>query len=1169
VPDQPNPKAREHPARGGIEAARQQGIKGKAALRSSLDASMPGCLDALPPYVDLHITSNFSFLRGASHPDELVEHAAALGHAAVAITDVNTLAGIVRAHVAAKEARIQLLVGCRIECTDGTGVLLYPTDRHAYARLCRLLTLGKRRAPKGECHLTLHDVIDHQQGLVAVALPPGEREPIGERFIETLQGLRRVFDDDRLSLATSCLYGPDDAARLEQLADLARHTGVPLVATNDVHYHVPQRRPLQDVLTCIRHGCTIENAGLRLFPHAERHLKAPEEMARLFAAHPGAVRRTLEVARRAAGFSLDQVRYEYPEEVCPTGRTPMEHLRDLTWKGAVDRYSKPPEERLLGSNAPPTAPPTPRTVDPRVVVPTAVRARLEHEFALIEDLGYAKYFLTVHDIVRYARSRGILCQGRGAAANSVVCYCLGVTSVDPERIDLLFERFVSKERNEPPDIDIDFEHERREEVIQHIYSRFGRNRAALCAEVITYRGRSAVREVGKAMGLSLDLVDRMAKQLDWWDSGSVPESRLRDLGIDAEDPTIRAVLALTGQVLGFPRHLSQHVGGFVITQSRLDELVPIENAAMEDRTVIEWDKDDIDAMGFLKIDCLGLGMLTAIRKAFDLVHEWQCGRVAEWQSGEPAVSEVWHEGADVPRFDRVAEEDRPTAPLHHSVTPPLCHFSRYQLHTVPPDDPAVYDMICRADTVGVFQVESRAQMSMLPRLRPRCYYDLVIEVAIVRPGPIQGDMVHPYLRRRNKEEEFDYPTPEVRRVLEKTLGVPLFQEQAMQLAIFAAGFSPGEADKLRRAMAAWKRKGDQLLRFEDRFLSGMKGNGYTEEFSRRCFEQLKGFSEYGFPESHAASFALLVYVSSWLKLYHPAAFAAALLNSQPMGFYAPAQLVRDAKEHGVEVLPVDVNHSRWDCTLEPPAATPAALPSPCLRLGMRLVSGLREPHADAVAAAVRDRGPFRSIASLWRASAVPVRTLRALAAADAFRSLGLDRRAALWEARALRDEPLPLYEQAGAEPPPDPGLASLPPLAPERHVIQDYAATGLSLKAHPMSFHRARLGRTRVRPASDLKDPARCPNGTPVTVAGIVLVRQRPGTASGIVFMTIEDETGVANLIIRPGVYLRYRPAARHSVCVIARGVIERQGEVVHVMVSRIDALLGDDGLTTSSRDFH
>ncbi|UCD74808.1 MAG: error-prone DNA polymerase [Phycisphaerales bacterium] len=1058
---------------------------------------MPRCL----PYAELQVTSNFSFLTGASHPEELIEQAAALGHAAVAITDRNSLAGIVRAHVAAKESSIPLAVGCRLLLqapdapatssrlpNDELSVLVYATDRPSYSRLCWLLTLGKRRAPKGDCYLTPRDLCEFQEGLLAVAVPPLALDP---SFANALRLLRDVFGSDRLSLAASCAYGPDDAGRLRDLAALSAHHDVPLAAVNDVHCHIPARRMLQDVLTCIRHGCTLDEAGLRLMPHAERHLKTPEEMTRLFADYPEALRRSVEIARIASQFSLDELRYEYPDEICPAGMTPMRHLVELTWKCTLDRYPRG--------------------------VPEKVRRQIEHEFSLIEELNYAPYFLTVHDLVKFARSQHILCQGRGAAANSAVCYCLGLTAVDPDRVDILFERFVSRERNEPPDIDIDFEHERREEVIQYIYRKYGRDRAALTAEVISYRGRSAVREVGKALGLSLDAVDRMAKNIDWWRDGFGDNRRIGESGVNPDDPTIRHLIKLVNEIIGFPRHLSQHVGGFVITRSPLCELVPIENAAMEDRTIIEWDKDDIDAMGMLKVDVLGLGMLTCIRKAMALVSE------------------------------------RRSQPL--------------ELHTIPPEDPAVYDMICAADVVGVFQIESRAQMSMLPRLRPRCYYDLVIEVAIVRPGPIQGDMVHPYLRRRNGEEPVTYPDEAVKEVLSKTLGVPLFQEQAMALAMVAAGFTAGEADRLRRAIASVKRKRDQVIRMGEKLVNGMLQHGYPKEFAERCFRQIQGFSEYGFPESHAASFALLVYASAWLKKHHPAVFAAALINSQPMGFYAPAQIIRDVKEHGVEVRPADVNFSRWDCTLE--YDRPDDPESPALRLGMRLIKGLREEHADVIGNAVDRCGRFDSIEALRRQAALPKAALKKLAQADAFNSMGLDRQRALWRIHALRDEDLPMF--AGADEVKSNGRegALLPAISPPRQVVQDYAAMRLSLKAHPISFLREMLDGRGIVKSEELKDEKRSPNGRWARVAGLVLVRQRPATAAGIVFMTLEDETGIANLVVRPQIFEKYRKAARHGVAVVAHGKVERQGEVVNVVVKKLEDLDRElNDLAAKSRNF-
>ncbi len=1085
MPDPADPKEREHPY--------QRLRFHDHHTTESLDTS--SSCEVVPDYAELQVTTNFTFLTGASHPEEYVTQASLLGHTHAAITDCNSLAGIVRAHVEAKEAGIALAVGCRLElespavasttpATPHISVLVYPTTIDAYGRLCQLLTLGKRRAPKGSCYLSMHDLFEYHEDLLAILLPPPHS--IGHDFIEIAQGFARVFQsDDRLSIAVSHLYTSDDAHRLQQIAALANHVNLPMVATNDVHYHVPERRSLQDVVTCIKHGCTIGDAGRRLLPNGERHLKSATEMSRLFADYPKAIARTVEIATRAAQFNLDSLRYQYPDEICPSHRTPMEYLTALTWEGAADRF---PDG-----------------------VPDNVVTQLRHELVLIDELQYASYFLTVYDFVKFARSQGILCQGRGAAANSSVCYCLGVTSVDPSRIDLLVERFISHERNEPPDIDIDFEHERREEVIQYIYQKYGRDRAALTGVVITYRGRSAVREVGKALGLSLDAVDVLAKSMDWWDHGIVNPERMRELGLNPDDPIIQQLAALATELLGFPRHLSQHVGGFVITQKPLCQLVPIENAAMDDRTVIEWDKDDIDAMGMLKVDVLGLGMLTCIRKAFAFVNDMK------------------HQTSD-----------KGPCPTHSS---PLA------LHSLPPDDPGVYDMICNADTVGVFQIESRAQMTMLPRLRPRCYYDLVIEVAIVRPGPIQGDMVHPYLRRRNGEEPIEYPSDDIKHILGKTLGVPLFQEQAMSLAMVAGGFTAGEADQLRRAMAAWKRKGDKLHTFGDKLIRGMLERGYTRDFAERCFNQLKGFSEYGFPESHAASFAHLVYVSAWLKHHYPAQFAAALLNSLPMGFYAPAQIVRDAQEHGVEVRSVDVNHSDWDCTLESPAT---------VRLGFRMIRGLHQTDANAITAVTTVSSAhsrrFSSIESLWRASNLSVAVLKRLAKADAFQSMGLDRQNALWHIRALRDEELPLFDtpkedtSATAYAP-----AALPKIAEPQKVAQDYATVGLSLKAHPVSFFREQLTAMRVTPARALRDEDNWKHGKWITVAGVVLVRQRPGTASGVVFMTLEDETGIANLIVRPHVYDQYRAVARHAVILLARGRVERQGQVVHVMTHRME----------------
>ncbi len=1044
-------------------------------------------------YAELRVSSNFSFLSGASHPEELVRAAAGLGHRAMGIADRNTLAGIVRAHVAAREVGLRLVVGARLDLEDGASLLVFPTDRAAYGRLSRLLTLGKRRAPKGACHITRADVIAHGAGQIAVVLPPSEsgRPVPDDGFAAALGGWREAFGD-RCYLAASHLYRGDDARRLHALADLAARVRIPLVATNDVHAHDPARRPLQDVLTCIREGCRLEEAGARLFANAERHLKPGAEMARLFARLPGAIERTIEIAGRAA-FSLDELRYEYPDEVTASGRTAREELEHQTWAGAGARYG---EE-----------------------VPEKVRAQLEHELGIIDELGYAPYFLTVHDIVRFARGRGILCQGRGSAANSAVCYCLGITAVDPSRLDLLFERFVSAERGEPPDIDVDFEHERREEVIQYIYGKYGRERAGIAATVIRYRARSAIREVGKALGLSLDVVGKLAETVWGWKGEAVDPRHLKEVGLDPADRTLALATRLAREIIGFPRHLSQHVGGFVITRGPLSEVVPIANAAMEDRTNVEWDKDDLDALGILKIDVLGLGMLTCLRKGFALLRR------------------------------------------HHGL--------KLDLATVPAEDATVYDMLCKADTIGVFQVESRAQMSFLPRLKPRDFYDLVIQVAIVRPGPIQGDMVHPYLRRRNGEEKVAFPSPELRQVLGKTLGVPLFQEQAMHIAIVAAGFSPSEADALRRAMATFRKSG-QIHAFRTKMVEGMVARGYERGFAERCFSQIEGFGEYGFPESHAASFALLAYISAWLKCHYPAAFACALLNSQPMGFYAPAQIVRDAREHGVEARPVDVNHSAWDCTLEPagagsrdgaerPPSPPSALPLPlgegqsggvvALRLGFRQIKGFREEDAERLLAA-RGRG-YGDVPDLWRRSGLGRPALERLADADAHGSMGLDRRSALWAVRGLGPAPLPLFREAAAEAGPEPAV-ELPQMALGEEIVSDYASLRLTLRAHPLALLREALTEAGITPAAGL---AEVPAGRRVAVAGLVLVRQRPGSAKGVIFVTLEDETGLASAIIWPPVFERYRRAVLGSTVLRIDGVLQREGIVIHTIARRVTDL--------------
>ena len=1023
-------------------------------------------------FAELVAATNFSFLRGASHAEEIVQQAAALGLAAIGIADRNTLAGVVRAHVAAKEIGIRLMVGTRLVTTDGFEAVCHPTDRGAYGRLCRLLTAGNRRAPKGECHLSFEEIRAAQEGQIFIVMPPRVLAPA---FVERLTALTSVARG-RVHLGASFLYRGDERRRLGELAELAAQARAPLVATNDVLYHNSARRPLANILTCIREKCTIADAGFRLEANAERHLKNGAEMARLFADYPEAVARTLAIKEHAR-FSLETLRYEYPDEPVPRGKTPQQHLEDLTWSHAAERY---PEG-----------------------VPEKVRALLSKELALIAKLDYARYFLTVYDVVSFARSQGILCQGRGSAANSAVCYCLGVTAVDPTKIDLLFERFISAERKEPPDIDVDFEHERREEVIQYLYQRYGREHAAICSTVIHYRPRMAIREVGKALGLKEDVTAALAGMV-WGYGGEegIPDQHIREAGLDPANPQIRQAMLLTHALIGFPRHLSQHVGGFVFTRERLDETVPIMNAAMDGRTNIEWDKDDIDALHMLKVDVLALGMLTCIRKSFEFIER---------------------------------------------------HYGRtLSLAAVPAEDPAVYDMLSEADSIGVFQVESRAQMSMLPRLKPKDFYDLVIEVAIVRPGPIQGDMVHPYLRRRDKIEPVDYPSPQLEAVLKKTLGVPLFQEQAMQIAIVAADFLPDEADKLRRAMATFRHTGT-IHTFREKFVAGMLKNGYGREFAERCFNQIEGFGEYGFPESHAASFALLVYISAWIKRHHPEVFCAAILNSQPMGFYQPAQLVRDAREHGIEVRPPDVNLSDWDCTLEVAGAGSAHRCA--VRLGLRLIGGLAEAQAKAI---MRARGQgYADARTLWIRSDVSVATLERLAAADAFRSLGLDRRAALWAVKGLDGGSLrPILSSVDsgdlfAEPP-----VVLPPTTLGEHVAEDYATAGLSLKAHPCAFFRAGLTRRGVITSREHRDERL--KDRRVSVAGLVLVRQRPGTAKGVIFLTLEDETGIVNVVVWSRVFEANRRIVMTSQFLLVRGKIQREGIVIHVVAEAFVDLTGE-----------
>jgi error-prone DNA polymerase len=1220
-------------------------------------------------YAELQVATHFSFLRGASSPDELMLRAFELGLAGIAVTDRNTLAGIVRMHRAAKEVsklgRLRLVIGARLDFIDAPSLLCFPQDRAAYGRLSQMLTDGKRQSEKGQCTLTLNDLFTYGDGQRLIALPVEQPDAA---FLDHLKKLKRRFGK-QVTLAAHHLYRGDDAKRLARLGALADAAGISLVATNDVHAHIASRRPLQDVLTCIREGCTVAEAGFRLNANAERHLKSPDEMARLFRARPDAIAGTLEIME-ACAFSLDELKYEYPAEPAPEGRTPQEELARLVRLHAPGRY---PDG-----------------------VPPKVQALLEKELALIEKLDYARYFLTVHDIVAFAKKEEILCQGRGSAANSAVCYVLGITAVNPETTQLLIERFLSEERKEPPDIDVDFEHERREEVMQYIYNKYGRDRAGIVATLVTYRPKSAIRDVGKAMGLSEDVIGILSKTLWGWGREGIQDDYIREAGLDPAEPNLRNALILAKQLMGFPRHLSQHTGGFVITRGKLSEIVPIENAAMEDRTVIEWDKDDLDVLGMLKIDVLALGMLTCLRKGFELLKT--------------------HYGVERHLYDNE-------------------------------EDPAVYDMLCEADSVGVFQVESRAQMTMLPRLRPRKLYDLVIEVAIVRPGPIQGDMVHPYLARRSGKEKEELPSEELREVLSRTCGVPLFQEQAMQIAIVAAKFTPDEANRLRRAMATFRHNG-AIGTLKERFIEGMVNNNYERDFAERCFRQIEGFGEYGFPESHAASFALLVYASSWIKCHYPDVFACAILNSQPMGFYNPAQLVRDAIDHGVEVRPVDVTHSHWDCTLEeisleiasplegevgdatatildrqrspppgnqsvadfplqgggkrgenllafrqraqrltqnqqdsfhipqhvvvpesedavaprlePGAANSTVIgmlpaidlddqrslrteeiddigtdrllpaqaesvdllsphlepqsrlgigeigaqmpgemrgharmlsfrgldrhplktgasesappplrgrsdtalrvreggksadpPKPqfALRLGFRQLKGFSEADANAIVAA-REQGDFATMRTVWLRAGLGARALETLAKGDGWNSVDLDRRGALWAAKGLGARPLPLFTAAQS---PEPAVI-LPSMSMGQEVTEDYRHLGLSLKQHPLALLRDSMTARRIAPAARLKSLR---DGAKIEVAGLVLIRQQPGTASGVIFVTLEDETGIANIVVWPRVFQRFRRALLGSQLMAARGLVQRDesGQVIHVVADRLTDL--------------
>jgi error-prone DNA polymerase len=1089
-------------------------------------------MELLPAYAELHCLSNFSFLRGASHPEELVERAAGQGYAALAITDECSVAGVVRAHLAAKERGLPLIVGSEFTLRDGTKLVLLARDRASYGDLAQLITRARRAAAKGRYALGRDDVAELGRDCLALWTPSIDPriEPDAAQ-VATGGWIAEVFGSAAW-LAAELFADAGDRARLARLTALSTATGLPLVAAGDVHMHVRARRALQDTLTAIRRRTPLSECGYALFPNGERHLRS---RARLAGIYPTALlAETLEVAQRCA-FSLDELRYEYPEEIVPAGETPASWLRKLTERGLALRYDPSGDaEHVLRGDA------TFRCAS----VPGEVRDLVEHELALIGELRYEPYFLTVQDIVAFAKSQGILCQGRGSAANSAVCYALGITEVDPSRMSMLFERFISKERNEPPDIDVDFEHQRREEVMQYVYGKYGRHRAALAATLITYRPKSAVRDVGKALGLDLAQVDRLAGLFAWWDGRAVHPDRVREAGFDPDNPVLRRLIALAGKLLGFPRHLSQHVGGFVIARDLLERMVPVENAAMVDRTVIQWDKDDLDAMGLLKVDCLALGMLSAIRRTFDLMN-------AFYPRHAPDAPLRPVSGIDGTSY---RDAGRLSAAVLRRVQETRARGA-FGVPSVPAEDPVVYAMVQRADTIGVFQIESRAQQSMLPRLKPACFYDLVIEVAIVRPGPIQGGMVHPYLKRRQGLEPVTYPSDAVKAVLERTLGVPIFQEQVMQLAIVAAGFTPGESDRLRRSMAAWRRRGG-LEAFEQRLIDGMARRGYQESFARQIYQQILGFGEYGFPESHSASFALLVYVSCWLKCYEPAAFCGALLNSQPMGFYAPAQLVQDARRHGVDVRAPDVTLSAWDCTLEPGSDG-----GPALRLGLRLVRSLTEAAALRIAAA-RAEAPFASVADLAHRAALDRRDLAALADGDALAALAGHRHQAVWDVAGV--ERLPALLAGGTFDEEAPPLA-----APTegQDVVADYRRLGLTLRRHPVALIRAHLTARRLTTAAAI---AAMPDKRLVRTAGIVIGRQRPDTASGVVFITIEDETGTTNVIVWRDLGDRQRREMLGARLLGVHGRVEREGDVVHVLAGRLvdlTPLLGE--LPTRSRDFH
>jgi error-prone DNA polymerase len=1064
-------------------------------------------------YTELHAATHFSFLRGVSSAEELFAAAKLLGYEALGIADRNSVGGLVKALRASQETGVRLVAGCRLDLMDGAALLVWPEDRPGWSRLTRLLTLGNRRADpqkgeKGQCFLHWEDVAAYSDGLVA-SLLPGDAD--ADAAIALAQ-MRDIFGN-KAHLALTQRRRPGDAARLHALDALARRFGVRSLATGDILYDSPDKRMLQDVVTAIRHKCTIDELGFRRERFADRHLKAPGEMERRFAAFPDAVQASADIAGRCT-FSLRELSYQYPDEIVMSGRSPQEALERLT-RGKIDEV-------------------IPKTL-PEGKSGKDYRELLEHELRLIARWEYAPYFLTVNSIVAYARSQDILCQGRGSAANSMVCYVLGITSIDPIKHGLLFERFLSENRAEPPDIDVDFEHDRREEVIQWIYNTYGQDHAALTAVVSRYRTRGAVREVGKALGLSEDMLGALSGQIWGWSEAGLPERHVEELGFDPKDPRLALTLELSRRLIGTPRHLSTHPGGFVLTRDRLDELVPIEPAAMVDRRIIEWEKDDIEELGFMKVDVLGLGMLGCMRRAFELL--------------------AGHKGKSLDLASPEMQED----------------------------DEATFDMICKADTIGTFQIESRAQMSMLPRLRPREFYDIVIQVAIVRPGPIQGDMVHPYLRRREGKEKEDYPSEALRDVLKKTLGVPLFQEQAMKVAIVGAGFTPAEADALRRSMATFKSTGG-VSKFEDKMVSGMIERGYTRDFAERTFKQIEGFGSYGFPESHAASFAKIAYASSWMKCHHPDIFCAALLNAQPMGFYQPAQIVRDARDHGVEVRPVCVNASRWDCTLEGEGAARTLLPldgggqgggglsagtarvaesTPPLplpikgrgvisssllplRLGLRMVRGIANEHAARIVAA-RGEAPYESVEDVWRRSGVPPAALEKLADADAFASLGLTRRDALWQVRGLGEAPLPLFaaaEDRSREP-----AVALAAMTDGREVVEDYGAVSLSLRAHPLAFLRPELQRLGIRACADL---ARIKDGARVEIAGLVLIRQRPGKGN-VTFITLEDETGIANVILWQRRFEEQRRVVMGTAMLGVKGMLQREGDVIHVIADRLE----------------